>query len=84
MKAGPVATRDACRSNSTASYFTMGFTAETRLRLEAVPRYSYRHNGIFDAATPESFVSLLEKEPDLSDERQGDEVIVRPHVCVNQ
>jgi transmembrane sensor len=49
-----------------------------RLRLEDVSSDVYRFSGIFDAADPESFVSLLEREPDLSVERRTDEVIVRP------
>lgn len=56
------------------------YNPTVRLRLEDVPAGVYTYNGIFDAADPESFVSLLEREPDLSVERRGDEVVVRPRV----
>jgi transmembrane sensor len=51
-----------------------------RLRLEDIPASTYHYSGVFDAADPESFVSLLAREPDLAIERRGDEVIVRPRV----
>jgi transmembrane sensor len=51
-----------------------------RLRLEDIPASTYRYSGVFDAADPESFISLLAREPDLAIERRADEVIVRPRV----
>jgi transmembrane sensor len=54
------------------------YNRSLRLRLEDVPAGAYRYSGVFDAADPESFVSVLEKEPDLLIERRGEDVIVRP------
>jgi transmembrane sensor len=51
-----------------------------RLRLEDIPASTYHYSGVFDAADPESFISLLAREPDLAIERRGDEVVVRPRV----
>jgi transmembrane sensor len=60
------------------------YNRSPHLRLEDVPSETYRYSGIFDAADPGSFVSLLEREPDLSVERRADEVIVRPRVFTSK
>jgi transmembrane sensor len=56
------------------------YNSSLRLRLEGMPAEGYRYTGIFDAADPDSFVSLLSRESDLIIERRGDEVIVRPRI----
>jgi transmembrane sensor len=48
-----------------------------QLQLDDIPPDSFRYYGIFDAADPESFVKLLEREPALTVERRGQQVIVR-------
>ena len=53
------------------------YNRSIRLRLENVPPHLYRYTGVFDADDPESFVSLLAREPDLEVARNGAEVIVR-------
>lgn len=60
------------------------YNSSFRMRLDGVPAGTFRYDGVFDAADPESFVSLLEKEPDLSVERRGNVVIVRPRSPPNQ
>jgi transmembrane sensor len=51
-----------------------------RLRLIDVQPNAYRYDGIFDAADPQSLVSVLSREPELIVEERADEVIVRPRV----
>lgn len=53
------------------------YNPSLRLRVEGVEPEGHRYTGVFDAEDPDSFVSLLSKESDLSIERNGDEVIVR-------
>lgn len=53
-----------------------------QLRVEGVPEGAYHFDGIFDAADPESFINVLEREPELSIERRGDQVVVRPRIAV--
>lgn len=60
------------------------YNPSLQLRLEGVPRQGLHYNGIFDAADPESFVSLLSKEPDLVVERSAGEVVIRPRVISPQ
>lgn len=49
----------------------------TRLRLDGVPPDSHHYNGIFDASDSESLAELLSREPDLSVERRGGEIVIR-------
>jgi transmembrane sensor len=51
-----------------------------RLELDGVPADTYKYNGVFDAADPQSFVDLLSREDDLTVERRGSSVVVRPKV----
>jgi len=55
-----------------------------RMQIEGLPPGTLRYSGVFDAADPESFVSLLEKEADLHVERRGDEVIIQPRTVSPQ
>lgn len=48
-----------------------------RLRLEGLQSNPFRYSGIFDATDPQSFVSLLEQEPQLDIERQEGLVVIR-------
>jgi transmembrane sensor len=48
------------------------------MRLEGVQGDVHRYDGAFDAADPESFVTLLSREPDLKIERRNDEIVIRP------
>ena len=63
-------------SSRTWSQFNR-YNRNVQLRLEDVPPRSYQYDGVFDAADPQYFVGLLAKEPGLTIERNGGEVIVR-------
>jgi transmembrane sensor len=55
------------------------YNSAVRLRVEGVEPETHRYGGIFDADDPESLIQLLKGESDLVVERQGGEILIRPH-----
>jgi transmembrane sensor len=51
---------------------------DLHLRLEGIPAGSRHYSGIFDADDPATLARFLEREPDLTVERAGREIIIRP------
>jgi ferric-dicitrate binding protein FerR (iron transport regulator) len=48
-----------------------------QIRLEEIDAGAFRFTGAFDADDPESLAVVLMREPDLSIERNGHEIIIR-------
>jgi transmembrane sensor len=53
------------------------YNKTTRIRLEGIDPDAFRFSGAFDADDPQSLATLLTREPDLSIERRGDEIVIR-------
>ncbi len=51
---------------------------DMQLRLEQVPAGSRHYSGIFDADDPGTLARFLERESDLTVERTGREIVIRP------
>lgn len=53
------------------------YNRSPRLRLEGVPRETYRFAGVFDATDPQSLTELLAREPGLVVDRHEREIVIR-------
>jgi ferric-dicitrate binding protein FerR (iron transport regulator) len=55
----------------------------TRIRLEEIEPNALRFSGAFNADDPQSLAKALMREPDLSVERNGDEIVIRSRGAAN-
>lgn len=54
------------------------YNKTTRIRLEGIEPRAFLFSGAFNADDPQSLATLLMREPDLSVQRSGTEIVIRP------
>jgi transmembrane sensor len=59
------------------------YNRSRRIELDNVPPGRHHYDGIFETTDPESFATLLAREPDLEVERKVGEIIVRPRGAID-
>jgi len=53
------------------------YNKTTRIRVEGIDSDALHYSGAFNADDPQSLAALLMREPDLSVQRNGDEIVIR-------